>query len=67
MILKNSNGKEREFKILLKIEKDKEKYAIYKDYLTNNLYAGKIKKNKLVILTDEEYIYINNIYERIES
>lgn len=67
MILKNNNGKEREFKILLRIEKSNNRYIIYKDLVTNNIYAGKYKSKKLNALSDEEYEVINSIFERIEG
>ena len=67
MILRNNNGKEREFKVLLKIERENNKYIVYKDSVTNNVYAGKYKGKKLCVLTDEEYEVINSIFERIEG
>ena len=65
MILKNSSGKERECIPLLEIEKDKNIYIIYKDMLTGNVYGGKKENSVLKILSDEEYLLLNNIVERI--
>lgn len=67
MILKNKNGKEREMELLLEINKDNNRYIVYRDYLTKNIYSGKISRKKLKCLTEEECIYINNILERMEG
>lgn len=67
MILKNKNGKEREFELLLEINKDNNKYLVYKDYLTDNIYSGKLNNNKLDLLDDNEYEYINNLIKRIDG
>jgi len=67
MILKNNKGIERNFIILFEIIKNNEKYIIYKDPITNKIYSGKNDKNKLKILSDEEFDYINNIIEKING
>lgn len=67
MILKNKNGKERELCLLLKIQKNSNEYMVYKDYLTNNIYAGKLVNNKLVSLNNEEYNNVNKLLERMEG
>ena len=67
MILKNKSGKEREMCLLLKINNNDNDYLIYKDYLTNNYYAGRLNSNKLVSLNDEEFNNIKKIIERLEG
>ena len=64
MILENSSGLKREFKKLIEVDKDNKKYILYEDEKTKNIYAGKIQKNKLKSLNDNEYIMLNNILER---
>lgn len=67
MILKNNKGIERDFELLFEIDKDNNKFVIYKDILSNTLYVGKKDDEKLKPLSEEEYIYINNIVEKINS
>lgn len=67
MIIENKNGKEREFKVLLEINKDKNNYIIYEDIITNKVYCGKKDKNNLVVLKDEEYDYLEKILDKIEG
>ena len=64
MILENSNGQKREFQILFEFEKDKKKYIVYKDYMSDHIYGGKIVRNKLKSLDEEEYMILNQILEK---
>ncbi len=67
MILKNKNGKEREMTLLFKIHKNNSDYLVYKDYLTDNCYSGRLDKNKLMSLNEKEYNEINKLLERMEG
>ena len=67
MILRNKNGKEREMNLLLKIHKNDNDYLIYKDYLTDNYYGGRLSNNKLISLTEEEFNNISKLLERMEG
>ncbi len=67
MILKNSSGKEREFIALLEVEKDKQKYVVYKDILTGNIYGGRKTNNDLKALKDSEYDFLNGLLEKIKE
>lgn len=67
MILKNSKGIERNFELLFEIEKDNNKYIVYKDRITNNIYAGKENKNKLAILDENEINYLNALLEKMNG
>ncbi|MBE6156880.1 MAG: hypothetical protein E7161_03945 [Firmicutes bacterium] len=67
MILKNSKGIERHFEIIFEIEKDSNKYIVYKDPLTGNVYSGKNVKGKLLVLEDNELDYLNKILEKLDS
>ena len=66
MILKNSKGKEKEFKLLFELEKDKNKYIVYKDEKTNNIYAGKQKKDDLCKIDESEYDFLNKVLEKMK-
>ena len=67
MILKNNKGVERNFEILFEIEKEENKYIVYKDPLTDNIYGGKYEGEKLTILEDNEINYLNKIIEKLDS
>lgn len=67
MILKNSKGIEREFNILFEIEKNNNKYIVYKDMMTNNIYGGKCKNDNLEALNEKEFEFINNILEKLNG
>lgn len=67
MIIKNKSGKEREMELLLEIDNDNNKYLVYRDFLTNNIYSGRVSRKKLKVLNEEEYEYINNILKRMEG
>lgn len=67
MLLKNNRGQERNFKLLMKIEKDDKIYLIYKDKITGKLYGGIKKEEKLSCLQDSEIELLNNIIERING
>lgn len=67
MVLKNNKGVERNFEILFEVEKDKNKYIVYKDELNGNVYGGKYKKDKLVGLEDNEIEYLNKIIEKLNG
>lgn len=67
MILKNNKEIEREFELLFEIQKDDNKYIIYKDIIGGSLYTSKVRDNKLIPLTEEEYQYIEKVVERING
>lgn len=67
MILKNNKGLERHFEVLFEVEKDNNKYLVYKDPLTDNLYGGKYVEDKLIVLKEDELKYLNKIIEKINS
>ena len=67
MILRNKKGKERNFKLLMKYNNDKNVYFIYEDIFSKKIYAGKKCNNNLESLNDDEYLLINNILERING
>lgn len=65
MILRNKSGKERNFKKLLEIENKNKKYIIYEDINTLNIYGGKVNKDVLETLNDEEYEMLDNILDKL--
>ena len=67
MKLKNKRNSIREFNVILKIEKDNNTYLVYHDLVTDRIYSGKLKSNKLKVLNDAELDYVNNVLERIWS
>ena len=67
MILENSNGQKREFEILLEFESNNKKYIIYKDLLSDNVYGGRMSRNKLKALDEDEYRMLNNILEKFNN
>ena len=67
MIIENSKGTKKEFKLLFKIEKDKNTYLIYQDNYSKQVYAGKQTEGNLKKLNDNEVELINNILKKIEE
>ena len=67
MILQNSKGTKKEFKLLFKIENDKNTYLIYQDNYSKQVYAGKQKEDNLKKLNDKEVIMINELLQKIEE
>ncbi len=67
MRLRNSKGRERNFKLILKLEKENNTYIVYQDINTGNYYAGKKKGKKLLIIDDDEKNYIDKYLERISG
>ncbi len=67
MILKNNKGIERSFDILFELDKNNKKYIIYKDPLTENIYGGRFEKEKLKVLNDKEYEFVNNMIEKLKG
>ena len=67
MILRNKQGKERNFRILFELEKKKNKYVIYEDINTLNIYGGKICDDHLLPLNEEEFNFISNMIEKISG
>jgi len=65
MLLKNSKGIKRKFEILFEIEKDNILYIVYKDPVTDNIYAGKKDCDELKKLNEEEYEYIKGVINKI--
>ena len=67
MILQNSKGIKKEFKLLFKIENDKNTYLIYQDNYNKQVYAGKKTEDNLKKLNDKEVELINNLLKKIEE
>ncbi|MBQ7031633.1 MAG: hypothetical protein IJY87_00280 [Bacilli bacterium] len=67
MILRNNKGTERDFDILFEVEKNNKKYVIYKDRLTENIYGGRLEEDKLKVLDDSEFEFINNMIEKLKG
>ena len=67
MILKNNKGKEKNFKILFEAIKDGNKYVVYKDVTSDNIYGGKYDNNKLIVLNGDEIEYLNKIIEKLNG
>ena len=67
MIIENSKGTKKEFKLLFKIEKDDSNYLIYQDNYSKQIYAGKQNKNNLKKSNDKEVDLINNLLKKIEE
>ncbi len=67
MIIENSKGIKKEFKLLFKIEKDNNIYLIYQDNYSKQAYAGKQNKDNLKKLNDKEIDLINNLLKKIEE
>ena len=67
MIIENSKGTKKEFKLLFKIEKDNNIYLIYQDSYNEQIYAGKKIDDNLKKLNDNEVELINNILKKIEE
>jgi len=65
MILKNKKDIERTFKELLKIEINDNKYIVYQDINTLNIYSGRIEGNYLKPLNDNEFEYINKVLDKV--
>ncbi len=67
MILRNSKGQERNFKILFKIEQNNNCYYIYEDYLTSRCYVGKKDCDKLKKINNEEMTLIKALLEKVNE
>ncbi len=67
MLLKNSKGKERNFKLLMKAKHNNKEYIIYQDVITNKVYAGLKEENKLKKINKDEINYLNKMIERIKG
>ncbi len=67
MELKNKKGSVRNFSILFELVSEKKHYIVYKDIVNPNIYAGLLKKDKLVSITDKEYEYLDSILEKLEK
>lgn len=67
MILRNNKGTERDFDILFEVEKNNKKYVIYKDQLTENIYGGRLEEDKLKVLDDSEFEFINKMIEKLKG
>ena len=65
MILRNSLGREKEFEILIEVEKKNKDYIVYKDFNTGSFHAGIKKKNKLVPVNDEERNYLDELLRKV--
>ena len=61
MILKNRKGAEKNFEVLLEIDKNGKKYLIYKDPYTGNVYGGNLVDDTLKVLDEKEFEFINEI------
>lgn len=67
MIIQNSKGTKKEFKLLFKIENDKNTYLIYQDNYSKQVYAGKQTEDNLKKLNDKEVIMVNELLKKIEE
>lgn len=67
MIIENNKRIKKEFRLLFKIENDKNTYLIYQDNYSKQVYAGKQNKNNLKKLNDKEVDLINNLLKKIEE
>lgn len=67
MIIKNNKGKQKEVKILLEIQKSDEKYIIYKDIDTSNIYASRYLNGILHQLEKSEYEFLNKILKELND
>ena len=68
MILKNKAGKERNVNVLFEVEINGNKYVVFRDKATKNVYSSKyVKDNELNSLNTFEYEIINNILERMNG
>ncbi len=65
MILRNSKDRERNFKMLYKIEHQDKTYIVYEDYITGKCYAGIKKDNILEKVNDEEKNLINRVLKGV--
>lgn len=65
MIIKNKLGKVRNMQVLLEIKENSNKYIIYKDINTLNIYGGRIDNNILKSLNEEEYNKLNKVLEKV--
>jgi len=67
MLLKNNKGIKREFEIVFEIEKEGNKYIVYRDPVTDNIYSGRKDENKLKKLSEEEFEYIKKVIDKIDG
>ena len=67
MILRNSKGLEKNFKIILEVEKNKTKYIVYQDEKSNNIYAGKLLKDEIKAINKDEYEFLSNILDKMKD
>jgi len=65
MILKNKKGIERNFRVLFEIDNKNQKYIVYEDVNTLNIYGGKLSKNIMKSLNDDEIKLLNNMINRL--
>lgn len=65
MILRNKKGIERKFRLLFEVDSKNNKYLIYEDINTLNVYGGRLNKNNLSSLNDLEYEFLNNMLDRL--
>ena len=67
MIIENNKRIKKEFRLLFKIENDKNTYLIYQDNYNKQVYAGKKTEDNLKKLNDKEVELINNLLKKIEE
>ena len=67
MIIKNKSGKERNLELLLEVNKNDNNYLVYKDNVTNKIYAGKRNNNKLEVLNEEEFSFLDIMLKKIDG
>ena len=69
MIVYDFNNNPKECVVLAILEKDNQKYIIYKDSnnpsIKDNLLASKLIGEKLEELNDEEWEYVENEYKKL--
>ena len=68
MIIKNSKGHEKEFKLLMEVEKNDIKYIVYQDINnSNNIYAGKYEDKSIKKISSNEYQFLDKLLNEIKD
>ena len=67
MILRNSKGYERNFKVLFKIEYQNNCYLVYEDFITGKCYAGLKDSNHLKKVSKDDLLLVDKILEGVNK
>ena len=67
MILKNSKGQERNFKMLFKIEINDNIYFVYEDNITKKCYSGLKDGNKLKKIDKKNIMLLEEIIKKVNE